>query len=205
MTMSQYLGRGASSRGRMTITPSLDTVVTVPPYLHDDFDREAVIQGIKNLQAALSGIKDLKWIVPSPNITVEDFVNNMDRSPATRRANHWMGTAQLGYKDGRLGGDSVVDVNTKVYGTDNLFVVDASIFPGQPTGNPSAMIVIAAEQAAARILALRQPTAGALGAQCGGSRWTGSFSCAEPLACRPLDPTYSIVSFYLSLMQGIRP
>ena len=119
----------------------------------------------------------------------------MDRSPATRRANHWMGTAQLGYKDGRLGGDSVVDVNTKVYGTDNLFVVDASIFPGQPTGNPSAMIVVAAEQAAARILALRPPAAGALGAQCGGNRWSGSFTCAAPYACRALDPTYSIVSF----------
>lgn len=77
MTMSQYLGRGSQSRGRMTITPNLDTVVAVAPYLHDDFDKEAVIIGIKNLQQALSGIKDLKWIVPSPNITVEDFVNNV--------------------------------------------------------------------------------------------------------------------------------
>jgi len=42
-----------------------------------------------------------------------------------------------------------------VYGTDNLFVVDASIFPGMTTGNPSAMIVVAAEQAAGRILKLR--------------------------------------------------
>lgn len=77
MTMSQYLGRGSVSRGRMTITPALDTVVTTPPYLHDDFDKQAVIQGIKNLQAALSGIKNLTWIVPSPNQTVEDFVNTV--------------------------------------------------------------------------------------------------------------------------------
>jgi cellobiose dehydrogenase (acceptor) len=66
-----------------------------------------------------------------------------------------MGTAKLGTDDGRSGGTSVVDVNTKVYGTDNLFVVDASVFPGMSTGNPSAMIVILAEQAAQRILALR--------------------------------------------------
>jgi cellobiose dehydrogenase (acceptor) len=67
-----------------------------------------------------------------------------------------MGTAKLGTDDGRKnGGTSVVDLNTKVYGTDNLFVVDASIFPGMTTGNPSAMIVIAAEQAAGKILALR--------------------------------------------------
>jgi cellobiose dehydrogenase (acceptor) len=66
-----------------------------------------------------------------------------------------MGTAKLGSDDGRTGGTAVVDVNTKVYGTDNLFVVDASIFPGMTTGNPSAMIVVAAEQAAGRILKLR--------------------------------------------------
>jgi cellobiose dehydrogenase (acceptor) len=44
-----------------------------------------------------------------------------------------------------------------VYGTDNLFVVDASIFPGMTTGNPSAAIIIASEHAAERILALKTP------------------------------------------------
>jgi cellobiose dehydrogenase (acceptor) len=67
-----------------------------------------------------------------------------------------MGTAKLGTDDGRKGGSAVVDLDTKVFGTDNLFVVDASIFPGMTTGNPSAMIVIAAEQAAGRILKLRK-------------------------------------------------
>ena len=66
-----------------------------------------------------------------------------------------MGTAKLGTDDGRSGGTAVVDPDTKVYGTDNLFVVDASVLPGMTTGNPSAMIVIVAEQAAQRILALR--------------------------------------------------
>jgi cellobiose dehydrogenase (acceptor) len=76
-------------------------------------------------------------------------------SPSARRANHWMGTAKLGTDDGRTGGKAVVDLNTKVYGTDNLFVVDASIFPGITTGNPSAAIVIASEYASQRILALK--------------------------------------------------
>lgn len=78
----------------------------------------------------------------------------MDTSPSTRRSNHWMGTAKMGTDDGRTGGTAVVDLNLKVYGTDNIFVVDASIFPGQPTGNPSAMIVVMAEQASTRLLAL---------------------------------------------------
>ena len=47
-----------------------------------------------------------------------------------------------------------MDPDTKVYGMDNLFVVDGSIFPGLTTANPSAAIVIAAERAAQRILAL---------------------------------------------------
>jgi cellobiose dehydrogenase (acceptor) len=68
-----------------------------------------------------------------------------------------VGTAKIGTDDGRDGGTSVVDVNTKVYGTDNIFVVDASIFPGHITGNPSAAIVIASEHAAAKILALPAP------------------------------------------------
>ncbi|KAL2127940.1 hypothetical protein VTI74DRAFT_9945 [Chaetomium olivicolor] len=134
MTLSQCLGRGVVSRGRMTITSGLATAVTEHPYLHNDSDKEAVIQGIKNLQEAL----------------------NMLVSPSNRRSNHWMGTAKLGTDDGRSGGTSVVDVNTKVYGMENLFVVDAPIFPGMTTGNPSAMIVIAAERAAERILRLRK-------------------------------------------------
>lgn len=61
----------------------------------------------------------------------------------------------MGERDGRQGGNAVVDLDTKVYGTDNLFVVDASVFPGITTGNPSAAIVAVAERAAERILALK--------------------------------------------------
>jgi len=154
MTLSQYLGRGVVSRGRMAITPGLTTVVAEHPYLHNDGDLEAVIKGIKNIVNSLSAIPNITWVLPPPNSTVEDYVNGLVVSPAARRANHWIGTAKLGTDDGRSGGTAVVDLDTKVYGTDNLFVVDASIFPGISTGNPSAMIVIAAEQAAARILKL---------------------------------------------------
>ncbi len=62
----------------------------------------------------------------------------------------------MGLDDGRkANGTAVVDLDTKVYGTDNLFVVDGSIFPGMVTANPSAMIVTAAENAAARISTLK--------------------------------------------------
>jgi cellobiose dehydrogenase (acceptor) len=38
----------------------------------------------------------------------------------SRTANHWVGTAKMGTDSGLSGGTSVVDTNTKVYGTDNV-------------------------------------------------------------------------------------
>jgi cellobiose dehydrogenase (acceptor) len=65
---------------------------------------------------------------------------------------HWVGTAKMGTK----GDDGVVvDTNTQVYGTDNLFVVDASIHADLPTGNTQAMVMVVAEHAVAKILALK--------------------------------------------------
>lgn len=100
----------------------------------------------------------------------------------------------MGLDDGRLGGSAVVDINTKVYGTDNLFVVDASIFPGHVTGNPSAAIVTVAERAFERISSLHAPVLGKEGAQCGGNAWTGSFQCDTGLQCNYIDSTLSRVS-----------
>ncbi|KAH6659192.1 fungal cellulose binding domain-containing protein [Truncatella angustata] len=191
MTMSQYLGRGATSRGRMTITSDLSTIVSTLPYLNDKNDVQAVIQGIKNLQAALSNVKNLTWEYPTASETVEDFVNNMVVSYSNRRANHWIGTNKIGTDDGRQGGSAVVDTNAKVWGTDNLFVVDASIFPGHVTTNPSSYIVVASERASERILALATSAAGAKYAQCGGSTWNGSFQCATGLVCTRKDTYYS--------------
>ncbi|KAL1839743.1 hypothetical protein VTJ49DRAFT_1209 [Mycothermus thermophilus] len=191
MTMSQYLGRGATSRGRMTITPSLTTIVSDVPYLKDPNDREAVIQGIINLQEALSTVPGLEWAHPSPDVSPREYVESMVVSPGNRRSNHWMGTAKLGWDDGRVGGSAVVDTNTRVYGTDNLFVVDASIFPGVPTTNPSSYIVTAAEHAAQRILALPAAKAVPRWGQCGGKQWTGSFFCEQGLTCVPQNEWYS--------------
>ncbi len=75
----------------MTITRRLDTFVTLAPYLHDDFDKEAVIRGIENIQTTLSSIQNLTWITPTPNITVAAFVNSLPVTAAKRRANHWLG------------------------------------------------------------------------------------------------------------------
>ena len=64
--------------------------------------------------------------------------------------NHWTGSCKIGTSSN----SSVVDENAKVWNTDNLFVVDASILPGMPAGNPQAAIMSTAEQAVTKILAL---------------------------------------------------
>jgi len=113
-------------------------------------------------------------------------------SYSNRRSNHWVGTAKIGPDDGRTqSGSAVVNLDTKVYGTDNLFVVDASIFPGVPTANPSSYIVVAAEHAASKIKALPANAAIAQWGQCGGLLWTGSFTCRSGLKCTFVNDYYS--------------
>jgi len=154
MTISQYLGRGSTSRGSLSINGALSMYVSSAPYLNTQEDRAAVITSIKNMQKAISKFPEIVFEVPSPNVTVEEYVDSLPRTPASRRANHWIGTAKMGTDSGLSGGTSVVDTNTKVYGTDNIHVVDASIFPGMIVTNPTSYIVTVAEHAASKILAL---------------------------------------------------
>ncbi|KAF2276470.1 cellobiose dehydrogenase-like protein [Westerdykella ornata] len=154
MTISQYLGRGSTSRGTLSINGALSMYVSKAPYLQTKEDLEVVIKSIKNMQKAIAKVPEIVFEVPSPNVTVEAYVASLPLTPAARRANHWIGTAKIGTDSGLKGGTSVVDTNTQVYGTDNIHVVDASIFPGHIVTNPTSYIVTVAEHAAAKILAL---------------------------------------------------
>lgn len=107
-----------------------------------------------------------------------------------------MGTAKIGTDSGLVNnGTAVVDLNTRVYGTDNLHVVDASIFPGEGTTNPSALIVAVGEHASERILALPPLRPVAKGGQCGGRTWSGARFCATGLTCTYKSASLSTVSF----------
>ncbi|KAI1073539.1 hypothetical protein F5B20DRAFT_566693 [Whalleya microplaca] len=91
----------------------------------------------------------------SANITGSEVLADA-RAGLTTGA-HFVGSTRMGIDDGRAtagNGTAVVDLDTKVYGTDNLFVVDASMHPDLPTGNTQAIVMVAAERAVERILAL---------------------------------------------------
>ncbi|KAK8184668.1 cellobiose dehydrogenase [Phyllosticta citribraziliensis] len=151
-TVSQYLGRGTTSRGVLTIDSGLSMTVSTKPWLRTDEDKAAVIQGVENLLAAMKKDPGITWISPAANTTAEAFVNSAAVTSSKRSANHWVGTAKMGSDSGLQNGTSVVDTDTKVYGTDNLYVVDASIFPNIGSTNPSALIVAVAERAAEKLL-----------------------------------------------------
>jgi hypothetical protein len=77
MTITQYLGNGAISRGRLTISPALNVQVSTVPYLRNATDKEAVIQGIDTIRAALKNVQNLTWIKPTAEQTTTSFVNSV--------------------------------------------------------------------------------------------------------------------------------
>lgn len=77
MTITQYLGNGAISRGRLTITPQLNTQVSTAPYLRNATDKEAVIQGIDFIRSALNKVQGLTWITPTADQSTTSFVNSV--------------------------------------------------------------------------------------------------------------------------------
>lgn len=77
MTLTQYLGTGSVSRGRLTINSQLKTVVSKSPYLNDDNDKAAVIQGVQNLRDALGKVSGLLFVRPSSGQSSSAFVNSV--------------------------------------------------------------------------------------------------------------------------------
>jgi len=125
------------------------------PYLQNKYDVAAVAAGIENLKTALAKDPKITIRFPAANTTTADFLASYPLTTSERSANHWIGSCKMGLDSGLVNnGTAVVDTNTKVYGTDNLFVVDASIFPGMMSTNPSALIVSAAEHASQLILSV---------------------------------------------------
>ncbi|RDW92292.1 hypothetical protein BP5796_01686 [Coleophoma crateriformis] len=147
-----YLTHGATSSGVLGITSSGATTFSTQPLMNTDADKSAVITMIDSI---LNAAKNSTILTPSDSTAtgaslVSSYVSG----------DHFLGTAMMGTSND---GTAVVDTDTKVFGTDNLFVVDASIHPDLPTGNTQAIVMVAAEQAAKKILALGSTTTKVVG------------------------------------------
>ncbi|KAK1998973.1 GMC oxidoreductase [Colletotrichum falcatum] len=138
-----YLTHGTTSVGTVGITADGTANMTLSPLLHTEGDREALAKMVDTLLGYARRPGSILSV--AENATAEAIVAKASSG------SHYLGTAQMGREND---GKSVVDPDTKVWGTENLFVVDGSMHPEVPTGNTQAPIMVAAAFAAKRILAL---------------------------------------------------
>jgi len=146
ITFLVALTHGITSTGMLGVTPDGNTEWTVRPYLNSASDKEAMAKAIDELLAISRQTNSTLTYIGSANATGASIVASANPISGT----HMTGTTIMGASNG----SSVVDTNCKVHGTDNLFVVDAGMHPDLPTGNTQAIVMVAAEAAVERILAL---------------------------------------------------
>ncbi|RDX41638.1 cellobiose dehydrogenase [Lentinus brumalis] len=147
-TITVYLSQGITSRGRVGIDAALNAKPLVNPWLTDPVDKTILLQALNDVISNINSVSNLTMIMPDNTLTMQEYIDEYD--PSTMNSNHWVGSAKIGTSSS----SAVVDENTKVFNTDNLFIVDASIIPALPLGNPHGTLMSAAEQAAAKILGL---------------------------------------------------
>lgn len=144
------MSHGLTSRGTLVINAEGNTLFTKQPWTNTDTDREAWTIAINELFDMARKPGSPLVFSGGSNATAATILNN-----PVQPGIHMVGSTKMGTDDGRNNGTAVVDLNNKVYGTENLFVVDASFHPDLPTGNTQAIVMVAAEHAIERIIALR--------------------------------------------------
>ncbi|KAL8719939.1 MAG: hypothetical protein Q9225_003116 [Loekoesia sp. 1 TL-2023] len=144
------------SRGNITINSSemLDHPIINPNWLTHPTDQELAVQGFKRTREIWKILQDGGLTVgtdeyfPGFNVTSDkDILDFIQRSLMT--IYHAAGTCKMGKPDDSM---AVVDSHARVYGTQNLRVVDASAFPFLPPGHPQSTVYALAEKIAADIL-----------------------------------------------------
>ncbi|CAE6450730.1 unnamed protein product [Rhizoctonia solani] len=145
--LTLYLGTGIDSTGRIGINNDTSVSLITSPWLQTVGDRDTLIAAAKDIIASYKNVSDLVLTYPDlTNTTIENHV-----SKTVTGSNHWTGSTRIGTNSST----SVVDTNLKVWGTDNLFVIDAGVIPGMPVGNPTGTILTMAEMACAKLLKLK--------------------------------------------------
>ncbi|KAG9121821.1 hypothetical protein FRC07_002065, partial [Ceratobasidium sp. 392] len=144
-SVSMYVSTGLTSFGRIGIDPALRAAIIQNPWLTDPADKAVLVQAIMDLLSTYKQVPNLVLLSPENTTSIESHVTS-----TVRGSNHWIGSTVIGTNSS----SSVVDLNTKVWNTKNLFIVDAGIVPGMPMGNPTGALLVSAEMASKKILAL---------------------------------------------------
>lgn len=141
------------SRGRVTLNSSdpMDRPLINPNYLAEDSDLEAMVAGFKKARDILSqsafSSYFLKEFEPGDQVQTDEEIRQYIRL-RSETIYHPVGTCKMG-----IDPLAVVDPwELKVYGIDNLRIVDASIMPTLPSGNTNTPTTMIAEKGADIIL-----------------------------------------------------
>jgi choline dehydrogenase-like flavoprotein len=120
----------------------------VPNYLADPLDQEVAVASLKLVRR----IAQQPALAPYLDSTADPFGDNDAAMLGYARVAgatlyHAVGTCKMGH-----GPECVVDPQLRVYGVENLRVVDASIMPRISSGNTNAPTIMIAEKASDMIL-----------------------------------------------------
>lgn len=139
------------SRGNVSISSASthDQPLINPNWLTSRTDIEIVLAGFKRLRdifenEAMRDVTIGPEYYPGKNVTSDEQILRYIKK-AFNTMYHASSTNKMGKSDDR---DAVVNPKGRVYGTRNLRVVDASIFPFLPPGLPMGTVYMAAEKIA---------------------------------------------------------
>lgn len=152
------------SRGNVTISSAdmSDPPILNPNWLTDPTDQEVAVQSFKRSREIWSVLAennvtadDIEYL-PGLNVTSDaDILAYIQASFMT--IYHAAATCKMGSSNDSM---AVVDSQARVYGAQNLRVVDASSFPFLPPGHPQSTVYALAEKIAADILGANVPPPG---------------------------------------------
>jgi choline dehydrogenase len=132
-------------RARST-DPFVDPIIQ-PNYLKEPSDQRTMVEGIKLARKLLHTPELAKYVeretFPGPAIQTDDEILDFSRKYCTS-VWHLIGTARMGPTSDPT---AVVDNQLRVYGLQNLRIVDASVMPSMPSANTYASTMMIAEKA----------------------------------------------------------
>lgn len=136
-----YLTHGATSTGKIGISSDGTIGFTEMPYLRDAGDMEGATMFVEEMLESMSSYDG--WEL------ARGYTNATYILSSYSQGDHYVGTANVG-TDPKTSVISSEDA--KVWGTDNLYIVDSSIHADLPTGNSQAITMVVAEKAVEKII-----------------------------------------------------
>ncbi|KAK0502396.1 hypothetical protein EDD18DRAFT_1065088, partial [Armillaria luteobubalina] len=137
-----YLMHSLTSSGRLSILPNRTMTLLESPWLMMTDDKAAITSFKETFIRYFDNQTILS--ISANSVTAEGLTETYTTGA------HWAASCAMGENNY---GSSIVDTNTKVWRTNNLFIASASIHPDLPIGNIQATIMVVTEKAAEKILA----------------------------------------------------